>query len=354
MRSRIDRYIGINVFWAILLVLLVITALDMLFTLVHELSDMEGDYAVPQVLWYVLLGTPSDIGEMLPVACMIGSLVGLGVLASNSEITVMRAAGVSIGHIVWAVMKPMLVLLLAGILVGEYLAPWTQSKAEGDRALARGSGEAQGARYGYWLRQGDEFVHINSVQPDGGLLGVTRYLFDRQGRLEQASFAREARYQEGRWQLRDIRATGITAQRSEALNSQNEDWDLQLNAKLLSSAMRQPDSLSIGDLWGYSRYMKAQGLNARVYMLAFWNKVLQPVVTVALVLMAISFVFGPLRSVTLGQRIFTGVLVGFVFRIIQQLLGPASQVFGFSPLLAVLLPAFVCGLLGVVLLRRAG
>src|SRR5690606_42139823 len=63
---------------------------------------------------------------------------------------------------------------------------------------------------------------------------------------------------------------------------------------------------------------------------------------------------GPLRSVTLGQRIFTGVIVGFVFRILQDLLGPASQVFGFSPLLAVVVPAGLCALAGAWLLKRAG
>lgn len=71
-------------------------------------------------------------------------------------------------------------------------------------------------------------------------------------------------------------------------------------------------------------------------------------------LMAISFIFGPLRSVTLGQRVFTGVLVGFVFKIGQDLLGPSSLVFGFPPLLAVLIPAAICALAGLVMLRRAG
>ncbi len=81
---------------------------------------------------------------------------------------------------------------------------------------------------------------------------------------------------------------------------------------------------------------------------------LQPFVTVALVLMAISFIFGPLRSVTLGQRVFTGVLVGFTFRIVQDLLGPSSLVFGFPPFLAVLVPATACAIAGLWLLRRAG
>ena len=115
-----------------------------------------------------------------------------------------------------------------------------------------------------------------------------------------------------------------------------------------------PESLSIAGLWSYIHYLKDQGLNNGRYWLAFWVKVLQPLVTAALVLMAISFIFGPLRSVTLGQRVFTGVLVGFTFKIAQDLLGPMSLVFGFSPLFAVLLPASICALAGIWLLRRAG
>ncbi|MNN71561.1 Lipopolysaccharide export system permease protein LptG [compost metagenome] len=107
-------------------------------------------------------------------------------------------------------------------------------------------------------------------------------------------------------------------------------------------------------LWRYIHYLGEQGLNNSRYWLAFWTKSLQPLVTATLVLLAISFIFGPLRSVTLGQRVFTGVLVGFVFRIAQDLLGPSSLVFGFSPLLAVLVPAGICALAGVWLLRRAG
>ena len=133
-----------------------------------------------------------------------------------------------------------------------------------------------------------------------------------------------------------------------------ERWDVSLTPQLLNTVILAPESLSITGLWDYIHYLSDQGLNNARYWLAFWTKVLQPMVTAALVLMAISFIFGPLRSVTLGQRVFTGVLVGFVFRIAQDLLGPSSQVFGFPPLLAVVIPAGICALAGVWLLRRAG
>ena len=105
-------------------------------------------------------------------------------------------------------------------------------------------------------------------------------------------------------------------------------------------------------LWEYSKYLKGQGINSDEYRLAFWNKALQPLTILALVIVAISFVFGPLRSVTMGQRLFTGIMVGVVFRTMQDMLGPASLVFDFPPVFAALIPINLCLILGFWLLSR--
>ncbi|MNN10383.1 Lipopolysaccharide export system permease protein LptG [compost metagenome] len=351
---KLDRYIGISVFMAILAVLGIILGLATLFAFIDEMSDVSDTYTLLDVLSYVLLTAPRRLYDMLPMAALIGCLIGLGGLASNSELTIMRAAGVSIGRIVWAVMKPMLVLMLAGVLVGEYVAPASESIAQANRSLAQGSGDSQSAKHGLWHRQGDEFIHVNSVQPNGVLYGVTRYRFDNERHMLSASFARRAEFDTDHWQLSDVSTTLFHEKNTEVVSTPVERWDVALSPQLLNTVVMTPDSLSISGLWSYIHYLADQGLNNGRYWLAFWVKVLQPLVTAALVLMAISFIFGPLRSVTLGQRVFTGVLVGFTFRIVQDLLGPSSLVFGFPPLFSVLLPAGVCALAGLWLLRRAG
>ncbi|KQN44018.1 LPS export ABC transporter permease LptG [Pseudomonas sp. Leaf48] len=351
---KLDRYIGSSVFMAILAVLGIILGLATLFAFIDEMSEVSDSYTLVDVLSYVMLTAPRRLYDMLPMAALIGCLIGLGSLASNSELTIMRAAGVSIGRIVWAVMKPMLVLMLVGVLVGEYVAPATETVAQANRSLAQGSGDAQSARHGLWHRQGDEFIHVNSVQPNGILYGVTRYRFDNERHMLSASFAKRAEFDTDHWQLTDVTTTLFHEKRTEVVTAPVERWDVALSPQLLSTVVMAPESLSISGLWGYIHYLADQGLNNGRYWLAFWVKVLQPLVTAALVLMAISFIFGPLRSVTLGQRVFTGVLVGFTFRIVQDLLGPSSLVFGFPPLLSVLVPAGICALAGLWMLRRAG
>ena len=348
---KLDRYIGKSVFLAILAVTGIILGLASLFAFIDEVKSVSDTYTIMDVFSFVMLTAPRRMYEMLPIAALIGCLIGLGSLASNSELTIMRAAGVSTGRIVWAVMKPMLVL--AGILIGEYVAPATETVAQANRALAQGGGDAQSSKHGLWHRQGDEFIHINAVQPNGMLLGVTRYRFDKERHLLSASFAKKAQFDQDQWLLSDIATTVFHERSTEVIKVPEERWDVSLSPQLLNTVVMAPDALSISGLWNYIHYLKDQGLNNGRYWLAFWVKVLQPLVTAALVLMAISFIFGPLRSVTLGQRVFTGVLVGFAFKIAQDLLGPASLVFGFSPLFAVLLPAGICALAGIWLLRRA-
>ncbi|MFC3609112.1 LPS export ABC transporter permease LptG [Stutzerimonas tarimensis] len=352
--SRLHRYIGQHVLLAILAVLGIIVGLSLLFAFIDELGDIDGSYGTLEAITYVLLTAPRRLYEMLPMSALIGCLIGLGALASSSELTIMRAAGMSLGQIVWAVMKPMLVIMLVGLLVGEYVAPWTENRAQAGRSMALGGGEAQSSRSGLWHRQGDEFVHVNSVQPNGVLFGVTRHRFDDDRVLIASSFARRADFREDHWLLTDVAITHFRGDHTEVEQVVESRWDVQLSPELLSTVVLEPEALSISGLWQYIHYLADQGLANSRYWLAFWTKALQPVVTLSLVLMAISFIFGPLRSVTLGQRIFTGVVVGFVFRIAQDLLGPASQVFGFPPLLAVLVPASISALIGLWLLRRAG
>ena len=266
----------------------------------------------------------------------------------------MRAAGVSIARIIGSVMKPLLVLMVLGVLVGEYVTPYTENLAESRRAIAEGSNEAVKAK-GLWHREGEDFIHINAVQPNGVLHGVTRYRFDGQRHLLEASFARRATVQDNDWLMEDVQTTRFADDgQSEVLTTFQDLWNIHLSRDLLRVVLLDPEVLPLKGIWQYQEYLSNQGLNNKPYWLAFWKKLFQPLATAALVFVAISFIFGPLRSVTMGQRLFTGVLVGFGFQIGQDLLGPSSLVFGFSPLIAVLLPIALLFVIGAYLLRRAG
>ena len=130
------------------------------------------------------------------------------------------------------------------------------------------------------------------------------------------------------------------------------DWQIDLSPELLSVLLVDPDRQSISGLYRFANFFQSEGLDAATYFLAFWKKLLQPLATLALVVLAISFIFGPLRESTMGFRVFAALGIGLLFTIVQRMMEPASLLYGFSPLLAVLTPIGICAALGLYYMRR--
>ncbi len=350
---KLDLYIARNVLAAMVVVLLVLVALESLFAFLAQLDDMRAQYQVWDVFIYTLLLIPKKIYGFIPPSALIGCLIGLGSMASNSELVVMRAAGVSLWRMVWSAMKPALVMILIGVLLGEYIAPFSEQVAETRRTIARSSQGVYSGE-GFWHREGNQYMYFNAVEPNGVLYGVSVYKFDNDRLLEESFFAKRAIFQGDHWLLENVKRSRFDGQQFITEYSTTESWNTSLTTTLLKVVVVKPEGLSISGLSAYINYLSDQGLDTGEYDLAFWIKILQPFSIFALVLIGISFVFGPLRSVSMGLRIFAGAITGVVFMIIQSLLGPSSLVFGFPPILAVLFPILLCTMIGAYLLYRVG
>lgn len=351
---KIDNYVMSTVGGAMFLVMVVVLSLDVIFAFIAELEDTRNDYQTLQALWYVALTLPRRIYDYLPLGAFMGCLVGLGTMASSSELTVIRAAGVSLKRIVWSAMKPALIVVLLGVVIGEYVAPTTERIAQSDKAVALGAGKNVAAAHGVWHREGNTFMHLNAVQPDGVLVGVSLFEFDSERQLVMSSFSERAEFNGDHWTLENVVATRMEEERTVRDEYSSLRWETGLSPSVLSVLIVKPENLSMSGLFTYARYLGEQGLTAAQYWLAFWKKALMPLGTAVMVLVAISFVFGPLRSVTMGFRVFTGLLVGLLFKYMQDLLGPMSMVYGFNPLFAVLAPIVVNAVVGAILMRKAG
>ncbi len=350
---KIKRYIGRTVLASVLGVLFVIVALDTIFELVNQLNSLKGSYGFPQALAFSFFSIPSVVYEFIPLSALVGCLVGLGTLASSSELVVMRAAGVNLRQIIWSVFRPILLLIFLGTLVGEYIAPFSGQYADSQKALAQGHRQSLDSERGLWNREGNEFMHFNAVLPNGKLYGVTRFIFDNNKELEKVSFVDSAIYQGDYWFEQEGTETHFYEDRIEQTGFTTRRWYTEVSPELLNVLVLKPDELPIKRLYDYANYLDKENLESSDYRLAFWQKTLQPFATLSLVMIAISFVLGPLRQVTMGFRVFVGVLVGLIFQMAQMLLGPASIVWGFSPLVAVVIPIVVSFFAGIFVLRRA-
>lgn len=223
---KLNHYIGTTVSAAILLVLLVIIGLNTIAGIVDEMGSLKANYDFIAALQYVLLSIPGSLYEYLPFAALVGSLAGLGLLAGNSELVVIRSAGISTGRVVWMVMRPALLIMAMGFAISEYVAPHTESIAKSQRAIALRESENVVSRSGLWHREGDVFMHFNVVQPNGVLYGVTLYEFDRQQRLQKTTFAQRATYQNDYWLLEDLSESYFQSDRITQKTFSSKVWQI--------------------------------------------------------------------------------------------------------------------------------
>jgi len=352
--SRLDRYVGAHILGAFAVVMLVLLGLMGISMVLDEAGDVSERYPLSAALFYVLLSLPDMAYQLLPLGALTATLVGLGMLASSSELTVMRASGLSLNRLILTVLKPVFLLAAMAMLMAEYGVPLAQQSAEGFKTERQGARAVAERQAGAWYRERDAFIHVDAIVPSGELIGVEQHRFDLQNRLLERLTARSATYDSGSWQLDRVQrvrfAEDGTAMQIEQLPSL--DWDTELTPELLNVVLVEPRYLPMSDLGSYSSYLRQQGVDPKRYDLAYWNKILQPLSIIALVLVGTAFIFGPLRSVTVGQRILTGVIVGLIFKFSQDLLAPASQVLGFAAFWAALIPILVSLLFALLLLSR--
>lgn len=353
MLRKLDRYIGQQVLLSILVVMLIVVGLDFLFRVIDETSELNERYTLLVMLVYAALNMPAAFYEFLPLGCLVGCLLGLGSLASGSELTVMRASGVSVWRLVRMVLRPILLLALMAVMLGEYVAPYTGALSESIRAEHLNRGTIS-ARTGVWHREGGEYIHINVVTPNGDIQGVTRFELTPESQLNFSSYAQSGHYEEGVWQLKDVVETRFLDNQTQSEHYSTQPWRIELTPQRLKVLMVKPKEMSTSELYRYSEYLDEQELDNDRYMQSFWRKVFQPLAIIGLVLVAVSFIFGSLRSVSTGQRIITGVVIGMAFKISQDVLAPVSSLYSIDPVWSALVPILICMTFGGWLIKRVG
>lgn len=353
MLTILDRYIGKTILTTTALSLGVLTGLSALIRFVEQVRSIgRGTYDMMDVLAFVFLSMPRDIEQFFPMATLLGGLIGMGMLASNSELVVMMAAGRSRLNLVMSVMKSAVLMMLLVSALGEWVAPQLESKARQLRAQQISGGSLISGPQGQWARDGSQFINIGEVQETGLLLDVTIYQFSPQRQLERVIRGETAHYVGDSWRVRNVWYTEMGEEALQNYRLASWVWRTGLNPEKLGVLSVRPESLPISGLRGYISYLRSNNQDSSRYELALWRKVLAPVTVAVMLLVAMSFIFGPLRSVTMGARILLGVITGFAFHIINQVFGPMSQVYNMPPVLGAALPALLFATAAVYILHR--
>ncbi|MEJ5063324.1 LPS export ABC transporter permease LptG [Erwinia sp. MYb375] len=356
MFGVLDRYIGKTIFNTIMATLFMLVSLSGIIKFVDQLRKTgQGEYTVLGAGLYTLLSVPKDIEIFFPMAALLGALLGLGTLAQRSELVVMQASGFTRMQIAASVMKTAIPLVLLTMAIGEFVAPQGEQMARNYRAQQLVGGSLLSTQSGLWAKDGDNFIFIERIRGDNQLAGISIYSFNKERRLQTVRYAASAQYNAEKklWELAQVDQSDLTdPQQVKGTQTLSGEWKTTLTPDKLGVVALDPTALSITGLYNYTKYLKQSGQVSGRYELNMWSKIFQPLSVAVMMLMALSFIFGPLRSVSMGMRVVTGISFGFLFYVLDQIFGPLSLVYNIPPLLGALLPSAAFFAISVFMLLK--
>jgi len=345
----LDRYIARTVLAYTAMVLGVLVTLASMFTFIGQQDDIgTGSYDVGSAFSFTLLSLPQQIFEGLPIAALIGAILGLGALARDSELTVMRAAGVSIARLGVSAALAGLVVMVVMAVLGEYVAPQADQYARQLKIFSKFSEfNAAGSRSS-WAKDGVNLVNIQQQTAGNMFGGVYLFELDENKMLVRVVRADRATHQGGRsWRFDNYAETRFTDGRAEATREATRDVDAEINQDFVGLAVISPGALPVRGLVAYVRHLKANGLESGAYEVALWARIARTVSAVLVCVLAVPFAFGPLRSSGAGARTVTGILLGVLYFLVNRTLENSAQVYGIDPLVAAWAPTVGLALLAL-------
>lgn len=350
--NLLERYIAKTILLAIALVTLMLVGLQVFILFVEQIDSLgQGYYGVAQASSYVFLQMPWQVYLFFPMASLLGCLIGLGIMANHHELVVMRAAGMSTGQITLAVLKASIIVIILVTVLGETIMPGMVRYANDLKARATSNGQVLRASQWLWIRNGNDFL-VGIPTTDHTLEQVVQFDFDETHQLRLARRIGRLDYEHGAWQAYDVAETKILDDETLVDRAPKMIWDVPLKPRVLGIGNNAPDEMTLIGLYRYMQEQKRSHLSTTNLQLVFWQRIIQPFTTMVMMVLAIPFIFGPLRSSTMGSKLLAGAAVGFGFHIVNRFLGAMSQVYQFQPELAAVGPTLIFALLGFWMMRR--
>lgn len=351
----LDRYIVRSILSFVFLVMAVLLVLGALFVFIDQQDEIGvGHYTAVEALWYTFLNLPQQAFELLPITALIGSLLGLGSLARGSELTVIRATGISVARLAGAALIAGLILIGIEVLLGEYLAPPLQVAAREQKAFEKFTNISFGSGGGAWVRDGNLILNVarQSGQRQFGSMQIFELSPDH--RLIALGHAVNATAgADKKWLLGDYTESRFADDSVQAQPPGQRILQSNVTAGFLGLAAQDPNQLTSRSLWQLIQYYRRNSLDASQFIFAFWSRIARTAAIGFSVLLAIPFVLGSLRSAGAGTRTLMGLLLGICFFLLQRLIESGTIVFDLNPLVLAWIPTAMLGIVTLLLLARA-
>lgn len=364
----LQKYFSAEIGRSVVFVLIAFLALFAFFDMVGELKAVgHGGYKIQNAFLFVLMGLPAYIYELMPIAALIGTIWALSQFAARSEFTIMRASSMSTGMVGMILLKIGVVFAIITFVFGEFIVPVTSTMAERVKLSSLGGSLSQEFRSGLWTKDvikangqdgeaiGSRFLNVREVKPDGQLLNLKIYEFNRNFHLTALITAAKASYAGGNtWNLQDgteadfgdVKLSGIVnaSDMTAAISTKkftNKLLVSEMTPEILSVGFSDPEEMSAYDLINYTQYLSENKRETARYEIAFWKKVVYPFAVFVMMALALPFAYLHFRSGGVSLKIFTGIMIGVSFQLINSLFSHLGLLNTWPPLITAILPSML-------------
>jgi len=349
----IDKYLWGSTIQGILMAWIALVILMAFFAFIDEAGKTNALYSTAQAFIYVVYTLPGLFYEMFPTATLIGTLLGLGNLASHSEFVAMRAAGLSVRQIIFSIIKLGALLVVAIFLIGEFLVPATDLHARNFKAHLKSKNIVLIGGAGLWVKEKNSILHIGKVVTNEQLSDISIYTFkDDHSELESLTTSTESNLSNDGWTLKNVKTTTFRETRVNTEKSASLLKTDFIDPQIINVATVDPEQLSSQTLSKLIKHQRNNNLKTDKYELIFWKRYSVPLSALVMLILAMPFLFGSNRGGGAGQRVFIGIVVGIVFSLVSRAANQLGIVYGFSPLMSAFLPALLFLGVGLFALNR--
>ncbi|SOZ35853.1 LPS export ABC transporter permease LptG [Cupriavidus neocaledonicus] len=380
-----ERYFGRLVYGVFAFILFAVLSLFVFFDMLNELENVNAQYTSLVALFHVLLQAPTRVYEVLPIAVLISAIYVFSQLASQSEYTIFRVAGLNTRQALFSLFKLAVPLALVTFLFGEFIGPRAEQYAQKVKLEAIGATVSSGFRSGVWVKDRDKdpagegeitrFVNVAGLRPDQTITGITMYEFDPQYRLRVIRVAQEGRYQGGQsWELQNVSETRFVELASQAQGAQPAPgapardalapdfraeqvkfprvaMHSELTPQILSVLLVTPERMSTLDLFRYIRHLRDNKQDTQRYEIAFWKKVIYPLTLFVMVALALPFAYLHARAGAVGVKVFGGIMLGLSFHLSNTLFSHVGLLHTWPPIISALVPGTLYLMVALLALR---
>ena len=347
----VSRYLQQEIISSILFIMLALISMFSFFDLIQELDTIgRGTYGMGKALLFVLLSAPGHVYEIVPVAVLIGTLYALAQMGRNSELVVLRTSGMSLARLGMVVLRVGVVFAILTFLVGELVTPLSEKTAQRMRIKATDSVVAQDFRSGLWVKDGNSFVNIEDVLPDAELLNIHIYEFDPDFRLRIINNAKSGKFEEGRWDLREVTQTTFNGEKIQTEVFPQASWQSVIRPELLNVLLVVPEKMSAWNLYFYIRHLSENHQKTTRHQIALWSKMVYPAACIVMVVLALPFGFLQQRAGGISAKLFAGIMMGISYQVLNRLFVHIGLLNDWPPLVSATLPTLLYFAAGVGLL----